>query len=271
LVQKETKDQTFGRDSLEPLEGRVDHQSFTDEAADGVPRETEEIASAARGLGDGGEGGGLARLHVEPAEVDLWWLDQRGERRSDRAQLLQDGLDIVRLAHADPPGGDHYVASAHRTGDLCSQHLDCVFHDTEIEGLISILFKCSEESWSIAVSDLRALWLLGSLHELVAGAHDSDRWLRQAPHLQASQRLEVKRGGTSTTPTVAKRPISAGPSLLPAGMMSSPGLRRHVSRVRGEAAPDVAPHQADIFSIVDIDFDPDEISIFKCGVLDLRR
>jgi hypothetical protein len=41
--------------------------------------------------------------------------------------------------------------------------------------------------------------------------------------------------------------------------------------VRGEAAPDVAPDQADIFSIVDIDFDPDEISIFKCGVLDLRR
>jgi hypothetical protein len=73
LVQKETKDQNFGRYSLEPLEGRVDHQSFTHEAADGVPRETEEIASAARGLGDGGEGGGLARLHVEPAEVDLWW------------------------------------------------------------------------------------------------------------------------------------------------------------------------------------------------------
>jgi hypothetical protein len=41
-----------------------------------------------------------------------WTWDGEWERggNTDRAQLLQDGLDVVCLAHADPPRGDHHIA-----------------------------------------------------------------------------------------------------------------------------------------------------------------
>jgi hypothetical protein len=110
---------TFRGDSLESLQSGIYHERFADETAHGVAREAKEGTLPTREFVDCGEGGGLAWLHIQPPEVNLREGQQRGRRKMGGGEmfncsdLLENGLDVICLAHADSPGGDHHIAATH--------------------------------------------------------------------------------------------------------------------------------------------------------------